>query len=136
MANFAAAFEAAIDVTPPDSGATASLVNNQETAANVADKLTSSSSSTHGAILATIKTMSDRLDKVEKGNGGRRRRGRGHGGADKEAGTQTAGDGHKSCVNCGKRHKLPDEKCWALNANKDDRSANYAKPPPGFNKGN
>ena len=60
MANFAASFEAAIDVSALDSGATASLINNPETAANVADKLTSSSSSTHDAILATLETISDR----------------------------------------------------------------------------
>ena len=72
MANFAAASEAVMDTGALNSGATASLVNNNETATNVADKLTSSSSSTHDAILATLKTISDRLDKVEKGGGGRR----------------------------------------------------------------
>ena len=71
---------------------------------------------------------------MEKGSGGRR--GRGRGGVDKDACTQAAGDGRKPCVNCGKRHKLPDKKCWALDANKDDRPANYVKPPPGFIKGN
>ena len=100
MANFAVAFEAAMDVGALDSGATASLVASKETAANVVDKLTSSSSSTHDAILATLKTISDHLDKVEKGDSGRRVRGRGCGGADKDAGMQVAGDGRKPCVNC------------------------------------
>ena len=124
-----------IDVSAFDNGATASLINNQETAANVADKLTSSSSSTHDAILVALKTISDRLEKVEKGGEGRRRGGCRRDGADKDASTKAAGDGHKPCVNCDKRHKLSDEKCWALDANKDDRPANYVKPPPGFAKG-
>ena len=131
MANFAVAFEAAMDVGALDSGATASLVASKETAANVVDKLTSSSSSTHDAILATLKTISDRLEKVEKGGGGRRRNG-----ADKEVSTKAADDDRKPCVNYGKRHKLPNKKCWVLDANKDDRPANYVKPPPGFAKGN
>ena len=135
VTNFAAAFEAAIDASAFDNGATASLVNNQETAANVADKLTSSSTSTHNTILVTLKAISVRLEKVEKA-GGRRRDGCRRDGADKDASTKAAGDRRKPCVNCGKRHKLTDEKCWVLDANKDDRPANYIKPPPGFAKGN
>ena len=100
MANFAAAFEAALDV------------GNNETADNVADKPPPSTSSTHDAILATLKTISHRLDKVEKGSDGRCRRGYGRDREDKDASTQAAGDGRKPCVNCGKRHKVPDEKCW------------------------
>ena len=94
-------------------------------AANVADKRTSNTFSNHDAILATLKTISDRLEKVEKG-----------GGADKDANSQATDKEHNPCVNCGKRHKVPNEKCWALDANKDDHPTNYAKPPPGFNKGN
>ena len=136
VANFAAAFKAAINTSAFDNSATASLVNNQETAANVADKLTSpSSSNTHDAILATLKTISNRLEKMEKA-GGCRRGGRHRDGADNNATTKAAGDRRTPCVNCGKRHRIPDEKCWALDVNKDDRPANYAKPPPGFAKGN
>ena len=68
--------------------------------------------------------------------GGRRRRGRGRGGGDDEADPKATDGGRKPCVHCGKRHKLPDKKCWTLDANKGDRPANYVKPPPGFNKGN
>ena len=50
--------------------------------------------------------------------------------------TKAAGDGRKPCVNCGKRHKLPDKMWWALDVNNDDRPANYVKPPPGFAKVN
>ena len=125
-----------MDTSALDSGAMASLVNNQETVANVADKLSSSSSSAHGAILATLKTISDRLEKVEKGGDGRRRGGRCRDGADEDASTKAAGDGRNPCVNCGKRHKLLDEKCLALDVNNDDCPANYVKPPPGFAKGN
>ena len=46
---------------------------------------------------------------------------------------QATGDGRKSCVNYGKRHKLPDNKCSALDANKEDRPENCVKNPPGFN---
>ena len=99
----------------------------------MADKLASNN---QDVILAALKTISDRLDKVEKGGGRRRRRGRGRGGADKDANSQAVDGEHKPCVNCGKRHKVPNEKCWALDANKDDHPTNYAKPPPGFNKGN
>ena len=134
MANFAAAFKAALDAGAVDSGATASSVGSNETAANVADKFTSNTSSNHDAILSTLKTIRDRLDKVEKGGGGGRRRG--HAGANKDASTQAAGNGRKPCVNCGKRHKIPNEKCWALEANKDERPVNYVKPPSGLNKGN
>ena len=67
---------------------------------------------------------------------GRRHCGRGRGGTDKDANTQAAGDGRKPCVNWDKRHKVLDKKCWALDANKDDRPDNYVKPPPGLNKGN
>ena len=73
---------------------------------------------------------------MEKRGGGRRRCSRGRGGADEDANPQTADKGRKPCVNCGKRHRLPDEKCWVLDVNKDDRPANYVKSPPGFNKGN
>ena len=59
-----------------------------------------------------------------------------HDGTAKDATTKTADDGRKPCVNCGKRHKIPDEKCWALEKNKNDRPNNYVKPPPGFAKGN
>ena len=125
MANFAAAFKATIDASTFDNGATASLVNNQETTANVADKLTSpSSSNTHDAILVTLKTISDRLEKVEKA-GGRRHGGRRRDGAANDATTKAADNGRKPCVNCGKRHRLPDKKCWALDANKNDRRANH-----------
>ena len=134
MANLADAFEAAMEDRALDSAATAAPVNNNETAANVADKLTSNTANNQDAILAALKTTSDRLEKVEKGGGGRRRRGRG--GADKEENSRAASGERKPCVNCGKRHNVPDEKCWALDANKDNRPKNYVKPPPGFNKGN
>ena len=112
------------------------MVYNQETAANVADKLTSpSSSDTNNTILATLKDISARLKKVEKA-GGHRHGGRRRDGTAKDATTKAADDGRKPCVNCGKRHKLPDEKCGALEKNKNDRSANYVKPPLGFAKGN
>ena len=70
--------------------------------------------------------------------GGRRRRGRGRGGGNEDADPKTTNKGHKPCVHCGKHHKLPDEKCWTLDVNKDDRLANYnyVKPPPRFNKRN
>ena len=71
---------------------------------------------------------------MEKADG-RRRGGRRRDGADNNATTKAAGDRGKPCVNCGNRHKLPDDKCWALDANKNDRPANYVKPPPGFVKG-
>ena len=35
-------------------------------------------------------------------------------------------------MNCGKRYKLLNNKCWALDVNKNDRPKNYAKTPPGF----
>ena len=72
MANLAAAFEAAMDDRAPDSGATASLVGSNETAANLADKRTSNN---QDAILVALKSISNRLDKVKKGGCGRRRRG-------------------------------------------------------------
>ena len=73
---------------------------------------------------------------MEKLGGGWRRRSRDRGGGNEDANPKTTDKGRKPCVHCGKRHKLPDEKCWALDANKGDRPANYVKPPPGFNKGN
>ena len=57
MANLAGAFEAAIDDRSLDSGATASLVSSNETATNVADKLTSNTSNNHDAILSTLNTI-------------------------------------------------------------------------------
>ena len=63
LANVAAAVEAAVDDRTFNSGATASLMGSNETTVNVANKLTSS---TQDAILATLNTISDRLDKVEK----------------------------------------------------------------------
>ena len=136
MANLAAAVEAAIDAGRYDNGATAAFAYKQETAANVADELTSPSpADTNNAILKELKAISARLEKVEKG-GGRRHGGRRHDGTAKDATTKAADDGRKPCVHCGKRHKLPDEKCWALEKNKDDRPNNYVKPPPGFGKGN
>ena len=99
------------------------------------DKLTSNTSSNHNAILVTLKTISGRLEKVEKA-GGRCLGGRRRDGADKKAATKAEGNGRIPCVNCGKRHKLPNEKCWALDANKDDLPSNYIKPPPEFAKGN
>ena len=80
-------------------------------AANVADKRTSNTFSNHDAILATLKTISDRLNRVEKGGGGRRRHGRGRDGADTDANTQATSERRKPCVQCAKRHKLPDKKC-------------------------
>ena len=50
MANFAAAFEAALDGGALDSGATASFVGSNKMAANVADKLTSNTSNNHNTI--------------------------------------------------------------------------------------
>ena len=133
MANFAAAFEAALNGGALDSGATASFVVSNKTAANVVDMLTSNNNN-HDAILATLKTISDCLEKVEKGGGRRRRRGRG--GADKDANPQVASEERKPCVNYDKCHKVPDEKRWALDANKDGHPKNYVKSPPGLNKGN
>ena len=138
VANRAVAIKATMDDRALDSGATSSLVSSNETAANVANKLTSNTSNNHDASLATLKIISDCLEKVEMG-GGRRRgrgRGRGHGGADKDVNPQAAGGERKPCLNCGKRHKVPNKKCWVLDANKHDRLTNYVKPPPGFNKGN
>ena len=110
------------------------MVGSNKTTANVTDKLISS---TQDVILATLKTINDCLDKIEKGGGGRRRRGRERGGTGKDANTQAAHEECKPCVNCDKHHKLPDKKCWTLDANKDDRlPTKYVKPPPGFNKGN
>ena len=121
MADLVAVVEAAMDDCALDSGATASIVGSNKTAANVADKLISS---TQDVILATLKTISVRLDNVEKGDRGCRHHGRWRGGADKDANTQAAREEHKPCVNCGKRHKLLNKKCWALGANKDNRPAN------------
>ena len=69
---------------------------------------------------------------MEKGGGGRRRRGRARGRAIEDANAQAASDGRKPCMNCGKRYKLLNNKCWALDVNKNDRPKNYAKTPPGF----
>ena len=117
-----------------DNGGACVQTKTNETAANATDKLTSVSN--QDAVLAALKAIRDRLEKVEKLGGGRRWRGRGRGGGNEDADPKTTDKGGKPCVHCGKRHKLPDEKCWALDANKGDRPANYVKPPPGFNKGN
>ena len=134
MANLAAAVEAAMNERAAAADGAYTSNKTDETAANATDKLTSASG--QDAVLAALKSISDRLEKVEKMGGGRRRRGRGRGGGDDEADPKATDKGRKPCVHCGKRHKLPDEKCWALDANKGDRPANYVKPPPGFNKGN
>ena len=134
MANLAAAVEAAMNERAADDDGAYTPDKTNETAANATDKLTSASG--QDAVLAALKSISDRLEKVEKMGSGRRRRGRGRGGGDDEADPKATDGGRKPCVHCGKRHKLPDKKCWTLDANKGDRPANYVKPPPGFNKGN
>ena len=49
----------------------------------------------------------------------------------KDANSKAAGEESKPSVNCGKRHKILGKKCWALDANKDNRPTNYVKPPSG-----
>ena len=72
MANFAAAFEAALNSSAPDADAVAAQTGNNETAASVADNLTSSNN--QDAVLTALKVISDRLDKMEKGGDGLRGR--------------------------------------------------------------
>ena len=121
MANLATAVEAAMDASALDSGATVHQTSGNKTAANVADNLTSNN---QDAVLTALKAINECLGKVEKGGGRHHHRGLGRGGASEDADAQAAGDGHKPCVDCGKCHKLLDNKCWQLDANKENRPKN------------
>ena len=56
--------------------------------------------------------------KVEGGGDCRQGRGRDR---KKNVATKPADEERKPCKHCGKRHIQPDNKCWSLDANKDDR---------------
>ena len=62
MANFAAAFKTALDASALNNDAVAAQAGKNETTVNVADNLTSSNN--QDAVLAALKAISDRLDKV------------------------------------------------------------------------
>ena len=62
MANFAAAFKTALDASALNNDAVAAQAGKNETTVNVADNLTSSNN--QDAVLAALKVISDRLDKV------------------------------------------------------------------------
>ena len=80
--------------------------------------------------MKALANIQDRLSKVESRGGGRhRRRGLGRGA---NGNAKPAAKDRKPCKHCGKRHMVPDNKCWTLNANKDNRPKNYVKPPPGL----
>ena len=132
VANLATALEAAMNAGVCDSGATEHAVAKDEAAANVADRHTSAASN-QDEILKALKDLQDRLGKMESGGGGRRRRGRGGGnnnggGGDGNPQSNQAGEERKPCKHCGKRHKVADDKCWTLEANKGSRPKNYVAP--------
>ena len=132
VANLATAIETAMNASACDSGATEHTITKDETAANVADRYTSAASN-QNEIIKALKDLQDRLGKMENSGGGRRRRGRGggngsDGGDGRNAQPSPAGEERKPCKHCGKRHKVPDDKCWKLEANKDNRPKNYVAP--------
>ena len=89
MANPVAVLEAVMNGNALNSGATAHKTSVNETAANLVDQLTSNNQDT---ILAALKDIHERLDKVENGGNGRRRRDHGRGGNSGDGG----GDFHPS----------------------------------------
>ena len=68
--------------------------------------------------MTALKDIQDHLSKVE--GGGDRRRGRGRD-REKNVTTKPADEERKPCKHCGKPHIQPDNKCWKLDANKNDR---------------
>ena len=81
---------------------------------------------TNNEMLALLKTIEERLKKVESGGGGRRRGRRGNPNATGDGNGDGAGDGERQpCRHCGRKHKHPDDKCWDLPENAADRPAWY-----------
>ena len=112
VANLAELIEVALNAGALD-GSALDQSFDPEAAANMAD-----TSKDQNAILTALKDIQDRLSKVE--GGGDRCRGRGRD-REKNVTTKPADEERKPCKHCGKPHIQPDNKCWKLDANKDNR---------------
>ena len=129
MANLAVVFEAEMDANAIGSNAMAHEISENETAANGANQVTSNN---QDAIMAALNNTKECIDKVETGSGRRCFRGRGRKGGIEGGDVQPSGEERKPCQHCGKRHKLLNDKCWTLDANKGNLPKNYIKSPPSF----
>ena len=76
-----------------------------------------------GEVLALLKALDTRLQKIESGRSNRKQRNSQRNDSDSDCGGD-GGDGKAKCKHCGLVHpKTPEAKCWTLPENKDDAPA-------------